>query len=156
MQVRRYTGSIHRYIDRKLVIPSRLILFSWFPAPWIGTSNMYTLTVTSQIPHFWSGIWAQCKGILGVQDGIEDGTFSHNIKACWDGILLIFHAQEIFIFKSTTHNPGPHPTSLTMISVPSPDGCIFIPTVLLQQTKMKGNVADNLNSRHHCSQRAAD
>jgi hypothetical protein len=42
------------------------------------------------------------------------------------------------------------------ISVSSPDGWIFIAMALFQQTKMKGDVADNLVSRHHCSQRAAD
>jgi hypothetical protein len=42
--------------------------------------------------------------------------FLCNIKAFLDGILLIFHAQEIC--KSTAHNQGLHPMSLTMISVP--------------------------------------
>jgi hypothetical protein len=49
--------------------------FSQVPAPWIGTSNEDTPTVTSQIPHFWRGIWAKCRGILGVQEGIEDRFF---------------------------------------------------------------------------------
>jgi hypothetical protein len=40
--------------------------------------------------------------------------------------------------------------------IPSPDGQIFIAMALFQQTKMKGDVADNLVSRCHCSQRAAD
>ncbi len=88
-------------------------LSSQVPTSWIGTRNVNTPTVTSQIPHFWRGIWAQCRGILSAQDGIEDGFFLLNIKAFLDGLLLIFHAQEIF--KSTTHNPGPHPTSLFMI-----------------------------------------
>jgi hypothetical protein len=59
-------------------------------------------------------------------------------------------------FKSTTHNPDPHSTSLTMIFVPPYDGQIFIATTLFQQTKMKGNVADNLVSRCHCSQHTTD
>jgi hypothetical protein len=42
------------------------------------------------------------------------------------------------------------------ISVPSPDGRIFITTAIFQQTKMKGDVTDHLISRIHCSQRAAD
>ncbi len=54
------------------------------------------------------------------------------------------------------HNPpGLHPTSLTMMSIPSPDGWIFIATALFQQTKMMGDVTDNLFSRHHHSQHAA-
>jgi hypothetical protein len=70
-------------------------------------------------------------------------TFLHKIKAFLDVILLIFHAQEIF--KSTTHNPGPHPMKFDHdISVPSPDRRIYIATAIFQQTKMKGNVADNL------------
>ncbi len=89
------------------------------------------------------------RGISGAQEEIEDGFFLRIIiKAFFDGLLLIFHTQEIF--KSTTHNPGTHPTSLTMTSVPSPDGRIFIRMALFQQTKMKGDVADNLVSRHHC------
>jgi hypothetical protein len=78
-----------------------------------------------------------------------DFFYVHNIKTFFDGILLIFHTQEIF--KSKTHNPGPHPTSLTMISVPSSDCRIFIAMVLFQQTKMKSDVADSLISRRHCS-----
>ncbi len=50
-------------------------LFLQVPTPWIGTSNKNTPTVTSQIPHFWRGIWAQCRGVLVAQDGIEDGFF---------------------------------------------------------------------------------
>jgi hypothetical protein len=66
-----------------------------------------------------------------------------------------FHAQEIF--KSTTHNPGLHPTSLTMILYPPlTDSRIFIAMALFQQTKMKDDVANNLVSRCHCSQLAAD
>jgi hypothetical protein len=42
------------------------------------------------------------------------------------------------------------------ISVPSPDSQIFIPTALFQQTKKKGGVANNLVSRRHHSQFAAD
>jgi hypothetical protein len=80
--------------------------------------------------------------------------FLCNIKAFLDAILLIFHAQETC--KSTTHNPGLHLTSLTMISLPSSDGQIFIAMVLFQQMKIKGYVTDNLVSKHHCSQRAAD
>jgi hypothetical protein len=91
---------------------------------------------------------------MGAQDGIEDGFFLRNIKVFLDGILPLFHAQEAC--KSTTHNPGPHLTSLTMISVPSPDSRIFIATALFQQTKLKGNVADNLVSRPHHSQHVAD
>ncbi len=41
------------------------------------------------------------------------------------------------------------------ISVSSPDGQIFIATVLFQHTNMKGDVTDNLISRRHCSQHAA-
>jgi hypothetical protein len=80
--------------------------------------------------------------------------FSHNIKAILDVVLLIFHAQETC--KSTTHNPGLHPTSLTMASVTSHDGQIFITTAILQQAKMKGSVANDLIRRDHCSQHAAD
>jgi hypothetical protein len=80
--------------------------------------------------------------------------FLHNIKAILDVILLIFHTQKTC--KSTTHNPDPHPMSLTMTSVPSHDGPIFIATALLQQMKMKGDVANDLVSRHHCSQRTTD
>jgi hypothetical protein len=69
--------------------------------------------------------------------------------------LLIFHAQETC--KRTTHNPGPHPTRLTMTSVPSYDGPIFITTALLQQSQMKGDVTDKLVSmHHHHSQSAVD
>jgi hypothetical protein len=68
----------------------------------------------------------------------------HNIKEFLDVILLIFHTQETC--KSTTHTPGLHPTSLIMTSVPSYNGPIFITTALLQQTKMKGDVLNNLSS----------
>ncbi len=44
----------------------------------------------------------KCRGVLGVQDGIEDGFFLHNIKAFLDEILLIFHAQEIAKAQLTT------------------------------------------------------
>jgi hypothetical protein len=77
-----------------------------------------------------------------------------NIKAFSDVILLIFHAKETC--KSTTHNPGPHPTNLTMNSIPTHDGPISITTAILQQTKMKGNATDNLLSRCYYLQHAAD
>ncbi len=70
-----------------------------------------------------------------MKDGITDGFFLRNIKAFLDGILLIFHAQETC--KSTTHNPGLHPKSLTMTSIPSHDNPIFITTALLQHMKMR-------------------
>jgi hypothetical protein len=77
--------------------------------------------------------------------------FKRNIKAFFDGL---FHAQEIF--KSTTHNQSaPHQFDHD-ISIPSPDGRIFMVTALFQQAKMKGDVADNLVSRCHCSQRTTD
>jgi hypothetical protein len=91
---------------------------------------------------------------LGEQDGIEDGIILRNIKAFLDGIWLIFHAQETC--KSTTHNPGPHPTSFTMKSVPSHNGPIFITTALLQQIKMKGNTSEDILGRGHHLQHAAD
>ncbi len=140
-------------LSRKLVIQSSWIFISQVPGPWIGTSNMNNPTVTSHIPHFWRGIWAKCRGIFGAQVGIED-VFLHYIKAFLDGILLIFHAWETS--KSTIHNPDPPPASLTMISLLIPDGQIFIATVLFQQTKMKGDVADNLVSRCHHSWCPAD
>ncbi len=141
------------YQSRKSVIPSRWT-FLWVSAPWIGTSNVNTLTVTSWIPHFLRGIWAQCRGILGVQYGKEYGFFLHNVKALLVGILLTFNTQETY--KCPTHNPGLHPRSLTMTSVPSHGGPIFNTTALLQLMKMKGGVANDLISRHHCSQHAAD
>jgi hypothetical protein len=64
-----------------------------------------------------------------------------------DGILLIYHAQETC--KSTTHHPGPYPTSLTMISIPSPDGPIFIAMAFFQQMKTKDDVANNIVSRYN-------
>jgi hypothetical protein len=80
------------------------------------------------------GISAECRGILGVQDGIERlFIFFGNIKAFLDGLLLIFHAKETC--KSTTHNPAPHPMSLTMITVLSHDGPIFITAAIFQLTK---------------------
>jgi hypothetical protein len=46
---------------------------------------------------------------------------------------------------------------LTMLFVPPPpDGQIFIAMALFQRMKIKGDVADNLVSRHHHSQLAAD
>jgi hypothetical protein len=88
---------------------------------------------------------------LSAQDGIEDGFFLQNIKAFLDGL---FHTQEIF--KSTTHNrSAPHKFDHD-ISVPSPDSRIFIAMALFQQTKMKGDVADNIVSMCHCSQCVAD
>ena len=57
------------------------------------------------------------------------------------------------------HNPQPRSAPHKFdhdISVPSPDGRIFIAATLFQQTKMKGDVANNLVSRGHCSQLAAD
>jgi hypothetical protein len=41
-------------------------------------------------------------------------------------------------------------------SIPSPDSQIFIATALFQQTKRKGDVSNNLDSRGNCSQLAAD
>ncbi len=58
----RHQGSSKRvepYFYRKLVIPSRWIFFSQVPALWIGSRNVNTPTVASQIPYFWRGIWAQ-------------------------------------------------------------------------------------------------
>jgi hypothetical protein len=77
--------------------------------------------------------------------------FLTNIKTFLDGL---FHAQEIS--KSTTHNQSaPHEFDHD-ISVPSPDGQILIAMALFQQTKMKGDVTNNLvNWRQH-SQHAAD
>jgi hypothetical protein len=76
-------------------------------------------------------IWIHLHAIA---NPIYQGVFGWNIAS--------IHVQETC--KSTTHNPGPQPMSLTMISVPSPDGWIFIATALFQQTKMNGDVADNL------------
>ncbi len=56
----------------------------------------------------------------------------------------------------TTHNQGWHPRNLTMTSAPFHNGPIFITMALLQQTKMKGDIVNNLISRHHHSQHAAD
>jgi hypothetical protein len=91
---------------------------------------------------------------LAAQDGIEDGLFFCNIKAFLDGIWFIFHSLEIC--KSTTHNPGPHPTSFTMKSVPSRNSLIFIMMALLQQKKMKDNASEDILSRGYHLQRAAD
>jgi hypothetical protein len=73
----------------------------------------------------------------------------------YQGIFgLNFHVQEIF--KSTTHNPGLHPTSLTMI-YPYPHlTANFHHNGAFSTDKMKGDVANNLVSRCHCSQLAAD
>ncbi len=45
---------------------------------------------------------------------------------------------------------------VTITSLSSHKGPIFITAALLQQAKMKGDVANDLVSRHHHSQRAAD
>jgi hypothetical protein len=114
--------------------------FSQVTAPWVGTSNVNTPTVTSQIPQFLEQYLSTMLGYLGVQDGIEDGILLPNMKAFLDGL---FHTQEIF--KSTTHNrSAPHEFDHD-ISAPSPDGQMFMATALFQQAKTKGDVADNLS-----------
>ena len=88
--------------------------------------------------------WYWCRAGVGTAHGLpteaaralnsnrgQEGTYCSNqvcqsFMACWskitgqqgrcaflDGIWLIFHAQETC--KSTTHNPGLYPMSLTMI-----------------------------------------
>ncbi len=101
----------HNY--EKLVVPLRWIFFSRVPTPWISTSNINIPTVTSQIPHFLELYLNTMYGYFGYARWNRGWIFLHNIKAFLDGILLIFHAQEIF--KSTTYNPDLHPMNLTMI-----------------------------------------
>jgi hypothetical protein len=52
--------------------------------------------------------------------------------------------------------PAPHKFAHEFWTPPPPDSWIFIAMALFQRTKMKGDVADNLVSRRHCSQLATD
>jgi hypothetical protein len=120
-----------------------------------NSNKVNTPTVTSQIPHFWSHmVFEQNVWIFWVRKMELRMDFLCNIKEFLDEILLIFHVQETC--KSITHNPGPHPMSLTMTSAPSHDGPIFIAMGDISIDKIQGNASDNLLSWCYHFQCTAD
>jgi hypothetical protein len=107
------------------------------------------------LTQFLRGIGSKCRGISGVQDGIDDGFFLTKYQGIFGwNIAHIPGPRDL-----QEHNPQSRSTPHEFdhdTSIPSPDGRIFIATALFQQMKMKADVADNLVSRCHCSQHAAD
>ncbi len=92
-----------------------MVFFSRVPALWIGTSNVNTPIVTSQIPHFGFFFWEQCRSVLGAQDGIEDWFFMCVIsRHFWMDYSMPKR------FSKAQPTTGPHPTSLTMIRLYPP------------------------------------
>ncbi len=76
-----FLSSLSAYVENRLFHWDGF--FSQVPSQWIGPSNIHTPTVTSRIPHLRRGIWAKCRGVLGVKDGIEDGFFNVISRHFW-------------------------------------------------------------------------
>ena len=123
------------------------------PAPWIGIRKKYF----SNTPLF-GGVLEQNVRVLEArepsQDGMEDGFFLLAKQGVlrWNKLIIPrpwdLHKPE----QQLSH----HPTSLTMIFLPSPTGPNFVTTARIQPLKMQCDVADDLFGRRHHSHCAAD
>jgi hypothetical protein len=88
-------------------------------------------------------------GISGVQDEIEDG-FVYVISWYFWIEYCSYSMPKRFAKHNPQPLPAPHEFDHDISTLPRrPD---FHHTALYQQRKMKGGVAEDLVSRHHCSQ----
>jgi hypothetical protein len=143
---------LYIYLYRKLVFPWRCF-FHKFPLRSVDRYQQRKdpYCHISNTP-FFGGVFERHVGVFGCKRWNRGWILFYVIsRHFW----MEFPLPRDFQKHNQQPRSAPH-VFYSDVSVPSPDGRIFITTALFQLTKMKGDVTNNLVSRGHCSQLAAE